>query len=307
MARIRTVKPALFRHEELYQLEVETGLPIRIAWVGLFTVADREGRFRWKPNELKLDVLPFDPIDFSRVLHALVTRGFLVRYASEGREFGFIPTFRDHQVINNKEMASELPDPRASTSKIHEIDNACATREPRVANAIATPLFPDQGEGKGREGNMEKEGKGTSSPLRVPAAPPKIPEGPTLGSQIFDAYSSALKDFVLASQGEIIEVPRNAKNATHCKQIGERIGKDAVEVVRFFVGHPDQFYALRGYPLDLLVRDAESMHIQWQTKKPMTRAKAKSFERNQNTRRQLNEVDAEIAQLMSTRKPDGPA
>ena len=31
MSRIRTVKPELFKHEELFDLERETGLPIRIS------------------------------------------------------------------------------------------------------------------------------------------------------------------------------------------------------------------------------------------------------------------------------------
>ena len=53
MARIRTIKPEFFRHLELYELERDSGLPIRIAFAGLFTVCDREGVFRWKAHELK--------------------------------------------------------------------------------------------------------------------------------------------------------------------------------------------------------------------------------------------------------------
>ena len=64
MARIRTVKPDLFRHEALYELEIETGLPIRFSFAGLFTTCDRRGRFKWKPRQLKLDVLPYDNLDF---------------------------------------------------------------------------------------------------------------------------------------------------------------------------------------------------------------------------------------------------
>ena len=64
MARIRTVKPSLFRNEELFNSEKETGLPLRIAFAGLFTAADRDGRFAWKPKELKLDCLPHDDVDF---------------------------------------------------------------------------------------------------------------------------------------------------------------------------------------------------------------------------------------------------
>lgn len=145
MARIRTVKPDFFRHEGLYRAEVESGLPLRVAFVGLWTACDREGRFRWAPNRLKLDCLPYDEIDFSRVLHALITRGFVVKYEFNGQEFGYIPTWRKHQVINNRESDSEIPDP----SKIKKM----LTREPRVDDACPTRLMHAQGEG-------EREGKG---------------------------------------------------------------------------------------------------------------------------------------------------
>lgn len=109
MARIRTVKPEFFRHEGLFEAEKETDLPLRLAFLGLLTVADREGRFRWRPRVLKLDVFPHDQMDFSPVLDALTTRGFLVRYMCGTEEYGFIPTFKKHQHINNRERASELP------------------------------------------------------------------------------------------------------------------------------------------------------------------------------------------------------
>ena len=152
MARIRTVKPELFRHEGLFELERDTGLPVRIAFIGLFTAADRDGCFKWRPRELQLDVMPYEQIDFSRVLDALGTRGFLVKYRVDDAWFGLIPTFRKHQVINNRERASELP----SIDEGHEIfdfnNNDLPTREQRVIDASPTRYGNVQGEGKGREG-----------------------------------------------------------------------------------------------------------------------------------------------------------
>jgi hypothetical protein len=151
MARIRTVKPELFRHEALYEAEVKTNLPLRLAYIGLFTACDREGRFKWKPRALKLDVLPYDQVDFSRVLDALVTHGFIVKYQFEDDEFGCIPTWSQHQVINNRESTSLLPSPEESTT---------CTHESRVNDASVTPLVHAQVEGKGREGKRKgnKEG-----------------------------------------------------------------------------------------------------------------------------------------------------
>ena len=142
MARIRTVKPELFRHEALFEAEQQSKLPLRLAYIGLFTACDREGRFKWKPRALKLDVLPYDQIDFSRVLDALLTHGFIVKYALNGDEFGCIPTWSQHQVINNRESTSVLPSLEESTTCTHEA---------RVDDASVTPLVHTQVEGKGRE------------------------------------------------------------------------------------------------------------------------------------------------------------
>jgi hypothetical protein len=154
MARIRTIKPEFFRHVGLYELEKETGFPIRTAFSGIWTACDREGRFKWEPRVLKLDCIPFDDCDFSRVLDALTTRGFIRKYTSEGASYGFIPSWHDHQVINNRESESKLPDP-ANCS----IESITSTREARVNDATVTPLMHAQVEGKGKEGKGRgKEG-----------------------------------------------------------------------------------------------------------------------------------------------------
>ncbi len=143
MGRIRTVKPELFVHSELFDAERETKLPLRLAFIALFTCCDREGRFKWRPRELKLACLPHDDVDFSRVLDALLTRGFVVRYASE---YGCIPTWDRHQIINNRESESTIPAPT---------ETDLVTRAPRVDDACPTPV-----KGKGREGKGRgKEGK----------------------------------------------------------------------------------------------------------------------------------------------------
>lgn len=102
---------------------------------------------------LKVECLPYDEVDFSRVLDALATRGFLVKYASNDREFGWVPSFLTHQSINNREVESLLPKPTPE-NRINDFS--------RVPHASATRHNLDQGEkeGKGREGNREKEEEG---------------------------------------------------------------------------------------------------------------------------------------------------
>ena len=125
-SRIRTVKPNLFRHEGLFDLERATGLPIRASWIGLFTLCDRAGRFEWKPRQIKLDVLPWDDLDFEDVLNALLKDGFIKKYEVEGKTFGYIPTWEQHQIINNREAQSQIPCPESGC-----VVDACGTRESR--------------------------------------------------------------------------------------------------------------------------------------------------------------------------------
>ena len=145
MARIRTIKPEFFKHEELYEAEKETKFPLRLAFAGLWCSCDREGRFKWRPNSLKLDIIPYDNCDFSRVLDALATRGFIIEYESDiGERYGYVPSFLDHQVINNRESQSQLPCPF----------DASVTRDPRGLS-----MHKGKGkEGKGKERERNKEG-----------------------------------------------------------------------------------------------------------------------------------------------------
>ncbi|MBX3499812.1 MAG: hypothetical protein KF889_10240 [Alphaproteobacteria bacterium] len=116
MARIRTIKPDFFRHHELWCAERESGLPLRLAYSGMWCVVDRAGRFKWRPAELKIQVLPYDDLDFAQVLEALVAHGFVRRYVVDGVEYGVIPSFTRHQVFNVREKASALPGPAQDES-----------------------------------------------------------------------------------------------------------------------------------------------------------------------------------------------
>lgn len=169
MSRIRSIKPGFFLDEDLFDLEQETGLPVRVAYAGLWCHADREGRFEWQVRRLKAGILPYDNVDFGRVLDACLTRGLLVKYACQGHVYGWIPTFTKHQVINNREGKSVLP---AYDSEDAEI-MADLTRAPRVPHACPTDVCENLQEGKGRE--RKRKGREEEQP---PLSPPQ-PEPPT--------------------------------------------------------------------------------------------------------------------------------
>lgn len=120
MPRQRMVKPQFFTHYELFEAEHRCGLPLRLAYEGLWCVADREGRFEWKPPVLKLDILPYDAVDFGAILTALEEAGFVRSYIVGERKFGVIPTFSRHQNPHVKEQQSVIPAPPISTGQAPE-------------------------------------------------------------------------------------------------------------------------------------------------------------------------------------------
>ena len=84
------ITPEVFRDHRLFQAEQNTPLPLRLALLGLAAYADKAGRFRWQPNELKLLALPYDAVDFETVLHVLVEHRYLLRYVYEEQLYGAI-------------------------------------------------------------------------------------------------------------------------------------------------------------------------------------------------------------------------
>lgn len=180
MARIRTVKPEFFKHFDLFQLEESEKMPIRLAFQGLWLCADKEGRFKWQAPQLKLDILPYDKVDFTLILETLCEHGFIVKYQYENKLYGFIPSFREHQRITGTEAQAEskLPNPkdgilmeatRKQQSDSKEIpdllkDEVVTDCKSDVINKETTEK--QQGntqddwkgkEGKGRERNKERE------------------------------------------------------------------------------------------------------------------------------------------------------
>lgn len=188
MGRIRTIKPDFFTDEELFDLEKESGLPIRVAFSGLWTQADREGRLKWRPRKLKTQILPYDDVDFSRVLDALRTRGFIVKYRDDnGNLYGWIPSFKEHQYINNKEQNSILPDPENCF-----IEDGL-TREPREGDALKSRGVKEGKEVKiGREGkslkDITREKTENLESLNLPPNP--IPPPALVGNPFVESYSA---------------------------------------------------------------------------------------------------------------------
>lgn len=154
MARIRTIKPEFFTDSKITSL---TPLA-RVFYVSLWCEADREGRLKWDAVSLKYRYLPADPVDADDLADDLEGLGLIRFYEADGALYAFIPSFKRHQVINNRESESTLPVP---------LPEHYVTRERRVPDASC-----------GKEGRKGKEGKeGTA----------KVPKG-TVYPQDFESF-----------------------------------------------------------------------------------------------------------------------
>jgi hypothetical protein len=107
MARARNIKPAFFKNEHLLNLSYAA----RLLFIGLWTLADREGRLEDRPKRIKLDLFPDDEIDVDSLLSELhhSEGDFIKRYEISGKRCIQIIKFLKHQKPHKKEAESELP------------------------------------------------------------------------------------------------------------------------------------------------------------------------------------------------------
>lgn len=82
----------------------------RLCYAGLFSVADREGKFQNEPEVIHGSIFPFDKdLDVGKMIAELEKAGLLSQYEIEGTKYVVIDNFEDLQPIHPKEMKSKLP------------------------------------------------------------------------------------------------------------------------------------------------------------------------------------------------------
>lgn len=174
MARARTIRPEFLKHERVAELPAIH----RLLFIGLLTIADREGRFEDRPKRIKIDTLPYDDCDVDRMLDDLQAHPdrLVVRYEVDGQRLVQIPNFGRYQHVHPKEPPSELPECP------EELPHA-----PCITHASEMHEYPREvREGiEGKEGTEGMEGK--EGALLEDASEPK-PRRPRATTEAFDAF-----------------------------------------------------------------------------------------------------------------------
>ena len=106
MARARNIKPSLFSNELLVELPAFD----RLAFIGLWCLADREGRLEDRVKRIKIELFPCDDYDVEEGLARLAAAGFISRYQVAGFSVIEIINFQKHQSPHGSEKDSTLPD-----------------------------------------------------------------------------------------------------------------------------------------------------------------------------------------------------
>jgi len=105
MARARNIKPGFFINEDL----AECSPWARLCFIGLWMLADREGRLQDRPKRIKGELFPYESFEVEPLLQELARYGFIDRYEVNGVRVIAIPTFSEHQNPHKNEKPSELP------------------------------------------------------------------------------------------------------------------------------------------------------------------------------------------------------
>lgn len=140
MARSRNIKPGFFENDLLAELS-----PLgRLLFIGLWTIADREGRFEDRPKKIKAQILPYDDGNVDELLNGLAERGFILRYCVDGMRFIQVQNWSKHQQPHIKEVPSLIPAPdKHGASTVQEPDRHKTSTEEESLIPDSLNLIPD--------------------------------------------------------------------------------------------------------------------------------------------------------------------
>lgn len=129
--------------------------------------------------------------------------------------------------------------------------------------------------------NNTKQDKAKENKL---PAPQKIPTDTELNRKIWAAYfESYVKRYK-------VEPVRNGTINSQISQLGKRLGADAVDVVKFYLAHNDNFYLKQIHPVGLCLKDAEGLRTQMLRGRAVTSADVREFEKQNHFQSQIERI-----------------
>jgi len=181
MARIRSIKPDFFLDEDLAAIS-----PLaRLLFIGLWGLADREGRLEWRSKRIKAQILPWDECNLDALLGELVRAGNAVRYDIASRAYVQIRNFTKHQKPHQSEAPSVIPAPPGEALNDRSSKNTFETHG-REEGVDSDPLVVDGG-GESRAPTHEATFD-EFNPSDLPGDSVKLIAGRLLGGEALWAF-----------------------------------------------------------------------------------------------------------------------
>lgn len=127
--RARNIKPGFFLNEQLG----ECSIPARLAFIGLWAVADREGRLVYRPKRLRAEIFPYDVnLDMAALIGELEANELVVIYEVARQQYLWIPNFAKHQKVHQNEQESEIPAYAPQAAQDRQVNTKNSQGEPKV-------------------------------------------------------------------------------------------------------------------------------------------------------------------------------
>lgn len=277
MARSRNIKPSFFQNEELGELS-----PLaRLAFIGMWTIADYKGCIEYRPKRLKVQLLPYDECSLEEIAINLEKSGFIAIYSVAEQTYIKIVNFEKHQNPhkNEREAGSEIPDIPENYTRISYLENIAINREengtapadslfPLTDSLNPVSLIPDS-----------SVPPSADSPGKPDATKKKEPDS----AETWRAYSMAY--FERYGTEPVRNATTNSLMAGFVKRIGK---EESPHVARFFLSHNDAYYNRQLHSLKAMVNDAEKLRTEWATNMQMTSTRALQQDRTQTNYQAFN-------------------
>lgn len=81
MARARIIKPGFFMNDEVAELSPAA----RLAFIGLWTIADQQGKLAYRPKRLKIELFPYDDVSIDDLVTAIADQGLIALFPKDGQ------------------------------------------------------------------------------------------------------------------------------------------------------------------------------------------------------------------------------
>lgn len=167
MARARNIKPAFFENEVLGTADPMLSL----LFIGLWMLADREGRLEDRPLRIKGQIFPHrDLPEFNGYLTVLERMGFIERYEVGDFKLIQVVKFKKHQHVHHTERESTLPGKNHMEQQVNKGAESLTVKAPLPTRYTPSDILNTE------ILNTDTNLIADTSPPSV--ASPSVPEGP---------------------------------------------------------------------------------------------------------------------------------